>query len=225
MLTLPGSASPLVASVVKKQVMALTGLFMCSFLVVHLAGNCLLFVGPEAFNQYAHFMLSNPLISLLEWGLVALFLLHAALGIYLIRENRAARPERYVVRKTRLKGSSLSLVSMSLTGPLILVFLVLHLLHFRFGPVYFTVSGGLEVRDLYRSVVEYFSSVPNVLFYVVAMVLMALHVQHGLWSALQSLGINHPRYNRLFEVISNTFAGIILLGFGVIPVWVWAVLA
>lgn len=224
MLTLPGNASPLVASIVKKQVMALTGLFMCSFLVVHLVGNCLLFVGPEAFNQYAHFMLSNPLIALLEWGLVALFLLHAALGLLLIRENRAARPERYVVRKTRLKGSSLSLVSMSVTGPLILLFLVLHLLHFRFGPVYTTVSGGLEVRDLYRTVVEYFASLPNVLLYVAAMVVMALHVQHGLWSALQSLGINHPRYNALFELASNTFALVILLGFGIIPVWIWVML-
>ncbi len=198
--------------------MALTGLLMCGFLVVHLAGNFLLFSSPEAFNQYAHFMLNNPLIMVAEWGLVVLFGLHALTGVVLIVENRAARDHPYAMRRTRLKGKSLSLVSMAITGPLLLVFLVLHLTHFRFGPEYVGVAGGLEVRDLYRTVAEYYRQPLNVLLYLGSMLVVALHVQHGFWSAFQSLGINHPRYNRLLELASNGFAALILIGFASIPV-------
>lgn len=210
--------APWLSSVVKKQVMALTGLLMCGFLLVHLAGNFLIFSSPEAFNQYAHFMLNNPLIMIAEWGLVVLFGVHACMGIVLIFENRGARDERYVIRKTRLKGSSLSLVSMAITGPLLLVFLVLHLAHFRFGPEYTVAAGGLEVRDLYRVVADYYRDPLDALFYVVCMGIVAVHVQHGFWSAFQSLGINHPHYNRWLEVASNGFAALVLFGFGVIPI-------
>ena len=131
MPALAGSTHPLLVSIVKKQVMAVTGLMMCGFLLVHLAGNFLVFSSASAFNQYAHFMLNNPLVKIAEWGLVVLFSIHALTGLVLMHENAAARNHRYVVRRTRLKGSSLALVSMTLTGPLLLVFLILHLFHFR----------------------------------------------------------------------------------------------
>lgn len=211
-------SGPLVASVVKKQIMAITGLMMCGFLLVHLAGNIQLFRGPLAFNQYAHFMLNNPLIMVAEWGLVLLFGIHAVTGLVLIYENSQARDQAYVVRKTRLKGSSLSLVSMALTGPLLLAFLVVHLFHFRYATGYTTMAGGLEVRDLYRIVVEFYRNPGNILVYIAAMLVMALHVQHGFWSAFQSLGFNYPRYTRLLEVASNVYAATILIGFCAIPV-------
>jgi len=217
MLTI-STNGPLVSSVIKKQTMALTGLLMCGFLLVHLAGNIQLFRGAAAFNQYAHFMLNNPLIMVAEWALALLFAFHAVTGLVLIWENYQARDQAYVVRNTRLKGNSLSLVSMALTGPVLLAFLVLHLVHFRYATGYTTMAGGLEVRDLYRIVVEFYQSPANILFYIAAMLIMALHVQHGFWSAFQSLGVNYPRYSRLLEIASNLYAAIILFGFCAVPI-------
>lgn len=210
---------PLGASIVKKQVMALTGLMMAGFLLIHLAGNLLMFRSPEVFNQYAFQMLNNPIIIFLEWVLALLFLCHALLGFLLIVENRKARPVRYKVRFSVERGSALSFASMSLTGPLMLIFLVMHLVNFKYGTNYTVVQGDIEIRDLYRTVIEYYSVPLNVVLYMLAMCAVALHLQHGVWSAFQSFGLNHPHYNRLLEIGSNLYALIILLGFIVIPLF------
>jgi succinate dehydrogenase / fumarate reductase cytochrome b subunit len=211
------SIYPWRASIVKKQFMALTGLMMCGFLLIHLAGNLLIFNSPEVFNQYAFFMLNNPIIMVLEWLLALLFLFHAVLGLFLIVENLKARPTRYALRVTQEKGSNISFLSMSWTGPLMLIFLLLHLLHFKFGTEYWIIQGDLEIRDLHRTVAEYFANLINVLLYSIAMVLVALHVQHGVWSAFQSFGFNHPRYNHLLELGASVYALVIFVGFIAIP--------
>jgi len=205
------------ASVVKKQFMALSGLMMCGFLLIHLAGNLLIFQSAAAFNQYAFFMLSNPLIKAMEVLLGLLFLTHALMGLWLIHENVRARPKRYAVRGTRRKGSKLSFVSMSWTGPLMLIFLIAHLIHFRFGEEIMIVQGGVEMRDLFTTVAVYYQSPLNALLYSLAMVLVALHVQHGFWSAFQSFGFNHPRYNRVIEISADLYAVMVFVGFVVIP--------
>ena len=208
---------PFRASVIKKQLMAVTGLMMCGFLLVHLAGNLLIFKGPEIFNQFAFQMLTNPIIAILEWMLVFLFLGHALMGVLLIVENRRARPIAYGVRLRTNTDSNLSLVSMSITGPLLFLFLIMHLIDFKFGPEYYVQQGGIQIRDLHRTVMEYFQNPFNVVLYSLAMCLMALHVQHGFWSAFQSFGLNHPRYNKLLKVTANIYAIVILLGFVAIP--------
>ena len=208
------TSHPLAASVVKKQFMALTGLLMCGFLLVHLAGNWLIFQSPAAFNQYAYFMLTNPFIKGMEIGLALLFITHAFMGLWLIHENVRARPTRYAVRGTRRKGSKLSFVSMSWTGPLMLIFLIVHLIDFRFGEEVMTIQGGIAMRDLYATVAAYYQSPLNAAFYSLAMLLVALHVQHGFWSAFQSFGFNHPRYNRAIEIVADIYAIVMFLEIG-----------
>jgi succinate dehydrogenase / fumarate reductase, cytochrome b subunit len=204
-------------SIVRKQFMALTGLMMCGFLVIHLAGNLLIFKSPEIFNQYAFFMLNNPIVMALEWLLALLFILHAVVGLFLIKDNMTARPKRYHVRQTSQKGSTISFLTMSWTGPLTLIFLVAHLFHFKYGTEYTIVQGGIEIRDLYRTILEYFADPFSVLLYSLAMLFIALHVQHGFWSAFQSFGFNHPRYNRTIEIAANLYALFIFIGFIAIP--------
>jgi len=211
------SIHPWRASIVRKQIMALTGLMMCGFLVIHLAGNLLIFNSPQVFNRYAFFMLNNPIIMVLEWLLALLFSSHAVLGLFLIVGNFKARPTRYTVRVTQEKGSNISFVSMSWTGPLMLIFLLLHLLHFKFGTEYWVIQGDLEIRDLHRTVAEYFANLFNVLLYCIAMLFVALHVQHGFWSAFQSFGFNHPRYNHLLEIGATIYTLVIFIGFVAIP--------
>ena len=98
-----------------------------------------------------------------------------------------------------------------------LIFLLLHLLHFKFGTEYWVIQGDFEVRDLHRTVAEYFANLFNVLLYSIAMLFVALHVQHGFWSAFQSFGFNHPRYNHLLEIGSTIYALVIFIGFIAIP--------
>lgn len=221
----------LASSVGTKLLIAITGLSLFLFLVVHLIGNLMLFVGPETFNAYSHALISNPLIYVAEAGLLALFLLHvfnAALNWW---SNRGARPDDYEVRQWAGHTSRKSVASttMILTGTVTLIFVVFHLLTMKFGPAeaegYIDVGKAGPMRDLHRLVIEVFHDNPfalaSVAFYVVCMGLVFLHLRHGLSSALQSLGINHPKYNRLILLAGTVLAVVIGFGFAVIPVIIY----
>ncbi|MEO7132968.1 MAG: cytochrome B subunit, partial [Vicinamibacterales bacterium] len=157
------------SSVGSKFLIAVTGLSLLLFLVAHLGGNLLFLLGPEAFNQYSHRLISNPLIYLAEAGLLAVFVVHVLKTTWTVASNRRARPHRYAVKvwaKTKSPRSrkSLSSTTMILTGTLTLLFVITHLMTFKFGTHYET-SGG--VRDLYRLQLEVFSSPAYVAFYLV----------------------------------------------------------
>ena len=207
------------SSIGKKQIMALTGLALCGFLVTHLAGNFLIFCGAEAFNTYAHVLTSNSLIYFAEAILAVIFLTHIFLAILLTWQNKVARGQRYYLKRPTGRGATLASASMPITGLITLVFLVLHLLHFKFGPNYSIVHSGVEMRDLYRLLVEYFASHLNVLWYVFAQMALGLHVSHGLPSAFQSLGCNHPGCNKRLKIIGKIFALLIVLGFSSLPLY------
>ncbi len=208
------------SSILKKQLVGVTGLLLCGFLMTHLLGNTLIFVGPDAFNLYAHTLTSNKLIYLAEAILGAIFLSHLAMAIYLTIENKHARGDQNYYIKTRTgRGSTFASSTMPYTGVLILVFLVLHLLQFKFGPVYMTSVGGVEMRDLYKTVVEYFQSPLNVLWYVFAMLVAGVHVSHGFWSAFQSIGFNHNKYNATIRFASNVFGASVALGYSSLAIF------
>ncbi len=207
------------SSIGKKQIMGVTGLLLCGFLVSHLIGNCLIYLGPEAFNRYAHTLVSNPLIYVAEAILAAIFLTHIGLAVKLTIENKMARPERYHAFKMSGHGATLASRSMPVTGLIILAFLISHLLHFKFGPVYEGVYGGVEMRDLYRTVVEYFASPVAVAWYLFCMVALGLHVSHGFWSAFQSIGLNHPKYMPTIKLFSKVFAVVVAGGFAALPIY------
>lgn len=210
----------------RKLITGITGLALILFVIGHLAGNLLLLLpSSEPFNLYAHKLMSlGPLLYVIEAGLVLFFLTHAYTGIKIALIKKRARPTKYEAYKTQGGKSkqNISSRSMIVTGMVLLVFLVLHIIHFKFGAYHTTTIEGIgEVRDLYRTVFEAFASLPIVLFYVAVMVLLGSHLRHGFWSALQSLGAMKPKYsNSLYNF--GVFLGILLsVGFLLIPIWLY----
>ena len=209
------------SSVATKILIALTGLALFGFLIIHLAGNLLVLVGPDAFNSYSHKLISNPLIYLAEAGLAAVFLIHIWKAVRNFFANRAARPARYAVKKPAgyTSRKTLSSTTMIASGTMILVFLILHLKTFKFGAHYEAAEPG--VRDLYRLTLEVFHQPGYVIWYVVAMVLVGMHLRHGVSSALQSLGAIPARTTRTILTAGAIIAAIIAGGFAMIPIWVY----
>jgi succinate dehydrogenase / fumarate reductase cytochrome b subunit len=209
------------SSVGSKILIALTGLGLFVFLIGHLAGNLLFLVGPDAFNHYSHSLTSNPLIYLIEAGLVGVFFVHVAKTIAIVLANRAARPTRYAKSrwaKTKNPKSrkSFSSSTMILTGTITALFLVTHLSTFKFGTYY---TGGEGTRDLYRLQLEVFSSPGYVLFYLLAMSVIFFHLWHGLSSAAQSLGVSHSAWTPGVLIAGRVLAVAIAGGFFLIPIY------
>jgi succinate dehydrogenase / fumarate reductase cytochrome b subunit len=201
----------LASSVGKKWMMAVTGLGFCIFLAGHLAGNLFIYGGREAFNGYAEHLHSlGPLVRLAEIGLLTFAVIHVVTGLLLFFQNFKARPERYTVEKSG-GGRTIGSRTMPYTGILILAFVVFHLLNFHFVD-----KSQTTVYDL---VSQAFSNPLYVILYVAAMIIAALHVSHGFWSAFQSLGANHPKYMPFIRGIGLVFSLVVGLGFGSLPIY------
>ena len=209
------------SSIGSKVLIAFTGLFLLAFLFAHLAGNLLFIAGPDAFNEYSHRLISNPLVYGAELGLLAIFVLHIFKTVAMFAGSYSARPERYAKKrwaKTKSDRSrkSMSSSTMILTGTITLLFVVTHLATFKFGVYYETPEG---IRDLYRLQLAVFSSPGYVAFYIAAMVLIVFHLWHGISSALQSFGINNPTWTPRLLWIGRGVAVIIGLGFAILPIY------
>lgn len=208
------------SSVGTKVLIAVTGLLLFAYLILHLAGNLLVLLGPEIFNEYSHKLISNPLVIPAEIGLLAVFVLHIYKTVRMYLQNQQARPERYAVKKwaghtsRKSVGSSTMIVS----GLLTLIFVVIHLQQFKFGTWYTTADAA--VRDLYRTEIEVFQKPVWAGFYVVFMGLIFLHLRHGIASAFQSLGASETFGKRMLKV-GLAAALIIAGGFAVIPIVVY----
>jgi succinate dehydrogenase / fumarate reductase cytochrome b subunit len=208
------------SSVGTKILVALTGLGFAGFLVLHLAANLLVLVDEHGFNAYSHKLITNPLIYLAEAGLVALFVTHAFKGVAVTLRNRRARGQGYAVkhRAGHTSRKSLASTTMIVTGLWLLLFIVVHIKTFKFGPWYETPDG---MRDLSRLVHEVYREPIHVVFYVLSMVVVGMHLSWGLSSAFQSMGIEHPRYNAFIRGAGLTIAVIMGLGFALIPVVIY----
>ena len=212
-------------SLARKYWMALTGLFLCSFLVVHLLGNLPLLTGnKEAFNAYAHFMTTFPLIKAVSYLLYASILLHSIDGLVLARQNMAARPAGYV-KYNGAANANWSSRNMALLGTITLLFLIIHLksfwfeMHFGFVPNWTDAEGNLY-KDLYTITVAAFQQTWYALFYVVAMLGLGLHLWHGFASAFQTMGWSHPRYTPMIKALGYGFAIMVPLLFASIPLYI-----
>ena len=200
------------SSVGKKLLMALTGACFIGFLTGHLIGNLTLYGGRDAFNAYAeHLHALGPLITLAEWGLLTLAVIHVFTGMLLFLQNLKARPVRYAVNKSG-GGRTISSALMPYTGFAILLFLIYHLLQFHFVDKTFTT--------IYDIVSLAFANVLTLSFYIAAMVVVALHIRHGFWSLFQTLGANHPKYMPIIMGGSLVFSLVFGIGFGFLPVYV-----
>ena len=208
------------SSVGTKILVALTGLGFAGFLVTHLAANLLVLVDAEAYNTYSHKLISNPLIYVAEAALVVLFLTHAFQAVFVTLRNRDARGRGYEVKKRagRTSRKTWASTTMILTGIWLLLFVVIHLKTFKFGPWYETPDG---MRDLSRLVHEVYREPLHVAFYILSMVVVGLHLSHGLSSAFQSMGLEHPRYNAVVRGTGLAIAIIMAAGFALIPVVVY----
>jgi len=191
----------------KKAAMAVSGCILFLFVVGHLIGNLQIYEGPEKLNRYAVFLRSMPAVL---WGvrtvLLAMVLVHIWSSVQLAGRNIAARPVGYRMKKAT--GSSYASRTMYWSGPIILAFVIYHLLDFTFG----RVNPHFQPGNVYGNVVASFQLIPVAVFYIVAMLLLCLHLYHGLWSMFQSLGIAHPRYTPMLRKGTAVVATLIAAG-------------
>lgn len=210
------------SSVGTKLLIALTGLALFAYLILHLAGNALIFAGRDTFNEYSHLLVSNPLIVPIEIGLLAIFALHIYKAVRNWMANQAARPVAYVRKRAAGRTSRKSVASTTMIGSglITLVFVLIHVKQFKYG-AWYQATNDPAIRDLYRTEVDVFRQPFWVAFYVICTLLVGLHLRHGIASALQSLGLDHPLYTRRLTLWGTVFAIVIGGGLAVIPIWVY----
>ena len=213
------------SSLVKKYWMALTGLFLCLFLLGHLIGNLQLLLPPEraqlAFNEYAKFMTTFPLVKILSYLTYFSILFHAVDGILLTIQNRNARPVQYAYNKPSANSTWASR-NMALLGFVLLFFLIIHMKSFwyemHFGNIPVDSEG---FKDLYTITSKAFENIFYVLFYVISLCAISLHLLHGLNSSFKSIGLSNPKYNFFLRLISFSFSLIVPILFISIPVTIY----
>lgn len=203
------------SSIGKKVVMAVTGICLMLFLIGHLTGNFQLFYNDNgaAFNTYAKFLKSLPVIKLIEITLGLIFLLHIFNALRLYIENKKARPVDYVVNGSA-KNSDVFSRTMVLTGSITFIFLVVHLKNF-----WYEYALKKSSDNLYEIVVTTFKDPFYSIIYIVAMILLGFHLVHGFQSAFQTFGWNHTKYSRLIKVLGIIYAVAMALGFAIMPVY------
>jgi succinate dehydrogenase / fumarate reductase cytochrome b subunit len=202
------------SSIGKKQVMAVTGLLFCLFITVHLTGNLTIYAGKESFLSYVdHLHSIEALVTLAEFGLIFFAVLHIGMGLYLFFENRIARPVAYAVKKSA-GGQTIGSSTAPYSGALILVFVIFHLIKFRFVDK-MTINDFTILSDTFAPFGFW------TVFYVVGVTIVAVHVSHGAWSLFQTLGLSHPKYMPLIERLAIVFSLIIGIGFASIPVFLF----
>jgi succinate dehydrogenase / fumarate reductase cytochrome b subunit len=205
----------LMSAIGKKLMMAATGLAFCGFLVVHLIGNLMLYGGKDLFNSYAEHLHSlGPLVTVFELGLLSLAIVHVLTGLTLFYENWRARPVKYRVNKWA-GGRTIGSATMPYTGIFLLAFVTFHLINFHFVDK--------ADRTIFEIVASAFSQPWYVAVYVLAMIVAAIHVSHGFWSAFQTVGASHPKYMPLVRSVGLLFSLIVGIGFGAIPIYVYVV--
>lgn len=216
----------LTSSLGRKLIMSLTGLFLIIFLLVHLVGNLQLLIDDqgEQFNIYAKFMTSNPLIKTVSYLLYLSILVHAFQGWAIWRQNRTARGnQRYAVQHLRAVNTNAGFAkNMGWLGTIIFIFLLIHLYQFwlqmKLGTLPMVEYGGESYKNLYIPVKEAYSNIGYVIFYVLSMVVIAMHLYHGFQSAFQTLGLNHKKYTPFIQFLGKAYSFLIPLGFAIIPI-------
>jgi succinate dehydrogenase / fumarate reductase cytochrome b subunit len=210
----------------RKLIMALTGLFLILFLTGHLAGNMQLFYndGGEAFNIYAKFMTTNPIVKILSYVTYISVIGHVIYSIGLSRRNKAARPIEYAVSAGSTNSSAASR-NMGILGTIILVFLAGHMYSFWFqmhwGDVPMVTYEGEQYKDLYSVVQIAFQQIWMVALYVIAMAFLAFHLSHGFASAFQSLGLNHKKYSPAIKTVGLVYCIVVPVLFAAMPVYIY----
>lgn len=211
----------LVSSIGQKFIMGITGLLLCGFLVGHLTGNLLLYVGAEQFNEYAEFLHHQKFLPLIELGLLLLFLAHLYLAVVTTQHNRAARSQNYYRRESK-QGTGLIPAAphswMFISGSVVLGFVLLHLIDLRFA-----LRPDFDYEGLatpYATTVAALSNPLSRMIYFIGTIFLGFHLSHGFGSAFQSLGLSAPKYKPLIQTASIAFAILIAGGFASLVIFV-----
>jgi succinate dehydrogenase / fumarate reductase cytochrome b subunit len=206
----------------KKFMMGITGLVWAGFVLAHMAGNLLLFISADAYNTYGHLLASSNFIYIAEAVLILSLLVHIVCAVSLTIENKKARGNsRYAMTPSGSKGVSLASKTMAVHGSIILIFIITHLIAFKFGTYYETNVNGVVMRDLHRLVVEVFSNPLVVGWYTLALILLGFHLSHGFGSIFQSLGLRTRTNAAKLNKLSWTYAVIVASGFLAQPLYVF----
>ena len=213
-------SSYLSSSIGRKWIVALTGLGLFGFVVGHLIGNLQVFLGREPLNRYALFLQSlGELLWVIRLGLLAMVVAHIVFTIKLRMENRAARPVGYAV--TNRRAATFPARMMTLSGLMVLCFIIFHLLHFtaqKIDPSFAHMTDAMGRHDVYRMMITGFKNPWASGFYIVAVGLLAMHLNHGIGSLFQTLGLNSAKLRPLWEKGGVAFSWLIFLGYASIPV-------
>ena len=205
----------------RKQIMGLTGLAWSGFVLSHMLGNMLILKSPEAYNHYSYALTSNPFLIVAELGLVATLGLHILEAVWLTLQNKMARPTKYAMSTNGEKAPRFQSKFMIFHGSLLLIFIVLHLITFKYGHQYETVVDGIKMRDLHKLVIEVFHDPMYVAWYAFCLVCLGFHLSHGFYSAFASLGFYHPRYSPWLSRFGYVYAFVVAAGFLSQPIYVY----
>ncbi len=193
----------LTSTVGRKLTIGLTGIVLSLFVGMHMLGNLLLFISPYAYNIYSHSLINNPLILVIEVVLLVSFSIHSLWAIVLTIFNKkmkgqAPSPSTKLIHKT-----------LWIQGLIILIFVILHLITFKYGPVYWVTYDGQQVRDLFRLVAEVFQKPTYVIWYLLCLLILSFHLAHGLQASIRSIGF----YSSWVEKLSLAYSALVTLGF------------
>ena len=210
------------STVGRKYIMGLTGLVWMGFVIVHMAGNMLIFGGPDLYNAYGHALVSNKLILYgAESVLVLALIVHVTMAILLTRQNRSARGTQYAVLPKGSKSGAWASRWMGIQGSALLAFIILHLITFKYGTHYEANVNGVVMRDLHRLIIEVFHKPEYVAGYIVALILTMFHLSHGAGSVFQSFGILERKMQNGIKKGAWVYAVIVAFGFLSQPLYVF----
>lgn len=210
------------STVGRKYLMGLSGLVWMGFIMGHMAGNMLIFVSADAFNAYGHAIVSNKILLYgTEIVLVLALIVHVITAISLTRENKSARNTRYAMTPNNEKKAVWASRFMGVQGSVILAFIIIHLITFKYGKYYETTVDGVVMRDLYRMVVEAFQNPTYTLWYLVALCLLLIHLSHGAASVFQSFGVLERKMQANIKKGAWAYAIVVAGGFISQPLYVF----
>lgn len=202
------------STVGKKYLMGLSGFVWVAFIFVHMAGNMLILISSDLYNAYGNAIVTNkPLLFLTEAVLIAALLTHVLCAVSLTKGNRAARNSRYAISPNGEKSPSFASQWMAVHGSIILVFIISHLITFKYGAYYETTVHGVVMRDMARLIYEVLHQPVAFSWYLVSLVLLGFHLTHGVRSIFQSFGLLHPAYQPLIQKAGVVYAIVVAGGF------------
>ncbi|HKL19520.1 MULTISPECIES: succinate dehydrogenase cytochrome b subunit [Rhodohalobacter] len=222
---MPNLLQAATSQVGRKILTGLTGIFLVLFIIFHLGGNLAIFGEADAMNRYSMTLHNlGPLLWIARIGLLAVFVIHAWIGISIWFKKRKARPNKYEVYSSKGGPSkqSLSSRSMAFTGVVLLIFVVIHVNTFALGETGTVVIDGQETHDIKTLVIDTFQSSAVYSFgYAFVMLLLGTHLGHGIWSAFTSLGMKSKKTSAIVYTLGGIFAVVFAVGFLFIPIYIY----